>query len=600
MSVLTTLWRLLDRRQRRELLALQLLSVLMALSTVGGIAAVLPFFAVLADPRLVERSAPLRYLTQTLHFTHGNSGGEGFLVALGIAFATLVVLANAVNLLGSIMMNRFAFRVGNALRTALFAEYLNRGLAFHSAAHSATLTSKVLHETGRVTTGILQSGLILVTNVVTVVFIVASLLFLDPLVAAAAMAGVGASYGSLYLVVRGRLLRNGLSESRYYAERTQIVGESFGAIKEILLLHAQSLFVARFARSCRDISRTIVNTLAISQSPRHVLECVTVCALVAVAVYGSGRGAGTWIGQLTFVGIAAYRLLPALQLAFAATARIRADRPALDSIAADLLAARAHTPKACTAAAAATWRGRPLEEIRLHAVSYRYAPDVPVALAEVSLRIPAGAVVGFIGDNGSGKTTLIDLLAGLLAADSGRVEVDGMVIDAANRSAWQATIAYVPQQTFLLDATLAENIALGVEPAQIDFERVRSTIGLTRLDECVAALPGGESAVLGERGCRLSGGQRQRLAIARALYRDASVLIMDEATNALDAAAERDIVDALVTQRRNRTMLLVAHRLSTLRHCDVIFELKGGRLLRSGTYQEVLARRGARALTVVS
>jgi ATP-binding cassette subfamily B protein len=218
-----------------------------------------------------------------------------------------------------------------------------------------------------------------------------------------------------------------------------------------------------------------------------------------------------------------------------------------------------------------------------------------MAISNLSLSVPAGALVGFIGANGSGKTTLLDLVAGLLVPGSGYLAVDGIVVGDANRGAWQATIAQVPQEIFLLDATLVENIAFGTAAMEIDLERVRTAVRLARLDECVAALPGGYHELLGERGIRLSGGQRQRLGIARALYRDASVLIMDEATSALDVTAEHDLADALVGLRRNRTILLVAHRFSTLRHCDLIVELKGGRILRSGTYEDLLARQDTRA-----
>jgi ABC-type multidrug transport system fused ATPase/permease subunit len=593
MKILPAVWRLLDRRQRRRLIVLQLLCALMAISTVAGIAAVVPFFSVLADPNAVDRSASLHFLYLHMHF----DSQRRFVVALGAAFAIVILLANAINLIGSLSMNRFAFQVGDSFCAALFEEYLYRSYAFHSTTNSSTLSSKVLYETARVTTGILQSGLILVANLVTIAFIVASIVFFNPLVAIAAFATLATSYGAIYIMVRGKLFRNGLTESHEFAARTKLVGESFGAIKEIILQQAQPLFVDKFAQRCRSISRMIVSTLAISQSPRHVLECVTVCSLVGTALYLSGRSgaASPWIAQLSFVGLAAYRLLPALQQAFAAIVRIRAERPAFEGIAADLRQARTGKSLVRSAATDRSWCGMPRHEIRLEAVSFRHTPELPAAISNVTLRIPSGALVGIIGANGSGKTTLVDLLAGLLVPESGHLEIDGMVIDDANRHAWQSVIAYVPQQIFLLDTALVENIALGVTVSQIDLTRARSAASLARLDDCVAALPNGFSEVLGERGSRLSGGQRQRLGIARALYRDASVLIMDEATGALDAAAEQAIVDTLQALRGDRTILLIAHRSTTLRHCDLIFELQAGRLVRRGKYHELMATPEARA-----
>ena len=548
-----------------------------------------PFFAVLAEPTMVDRSALLHYLFHHLNFQTERS----FVVALGIAFGVIVALANTVNLVGSLMMNRFAFQVGNEFCTVLFDEYLNRSFAFHSVTHSSILSNKVLHETGRVTAGILQSGLLFVTNLVTILLIVVSTILLNPVVAICAIAGLSAGYAAIYIAARGKLLRNGLAESRDYAARTKLVGESFGAIKEIILLRTQPFFVEQFARRCESISKTIVSTHAIAQSPRHVLECAIVCGLVGTALFLSGRGDGTgpWVAQLSFIGLAAYRLLPALHQAFAAAVRIRADSPALAGIAADLRVAQANRGGR-RSTIASSWRGRPRREILLQGATFRYADDSPAAISNVTLSIPAGAAVGFVGANGSGKSTLIDLLTGLLVPQSGHLAIDGVVVDDANRSAWQSLIAYVPQQIYLLDARLVENIALGIPFSQIDFGQMRSAAGIARLDECVAALPRGYDEMLGERGCRLSGGQRQRLGIARALYREASVLILDEATSALDADAEQEIIDALVKHRRGRTILLIAHRHTSLRHCDLVFELNRGAIVRGGPYDELMTASG--------
>lgn len=595
MKVLFGIWRLLDTRQRRRLVALQVLSLLMAFSTVSGIAAILPFFTVLADPGSIDHSAILQFLYKIAGFDDRRS----FVIALGIAFAVVVLLANAINLLGSLAMNRFAFQVGNAFQVALFGEYMSRGYGFHARTSSSTLASNVLHETGRVTSGILQNGLILITSLITMAFIFTCIVLVNPLVAVSAIAGLGAGYFSIYVIARGRLLRNGSIESRSFAQRAQIVSESFAAIKEITALQAHRLCIDKFSRYCTSLSETLASTFAISQIPKHVLECVTVFSLAGIALYLSGRGeaAGPWIAELSFIGLAAYRLLPAVQQAFASVAKIRADRPAFQHVCADLQQARARTSVAGVVEIDPSWRSRPQREIRAHCVSFRHTADRPAAISNLTLRVPAGAVVGLIGANGSGKTTLADLLAGLLVPDSGHIEVDGIVIDDTKRSSWQSTIGYVPQQIFLLEATLSENIALGVPAAQVDRARMRTAARLAQLEECVATLPNGYDTVLGKRGSTLSGGQRQRLGIARALYRDASVLIMDEATSALDAAAEQEIGDMLMVLRKDRTIILIAHRLSTLRHCDAIYQLEDGRIVRSGTYRELLSPMSALILS---
>jgi ABC-type multidrug transport system fused ATPase/permease subunit len=583
MPVLLTVWRLLDRRQRRQLIWLQLLSIVMALSTVGGIAAVLPFFAALADPHAIEHSALLRAAAQRAHLDGGS-----FPVVLGVAFAAIVVISNAVNLFGFVAINRFAARAGDTLYVRLFAEYMHRDYEFHIRSKSSTLASKV-QESARVTSAVLHQALTLVTNLVTIVCVAAAVVLVNPVLAVAAVAGLGVSYAGIYVAARRRLLRNGQSVSRHYAEQARTVNEGLGAIREVMLAQAREFFVARFAEQSRAISRAAVNTIAISQAPKYLLECITVACLVGVALYLHGRpdAGGPWMAQLSFVVFAAYRLLPALQQAFSAIVKIRADRAAFAGIEIDLGRAPPERRVARDADVDRTWRGRPGREIRVCEVSFRYAPDRPAAVQDASLVIPAGAVVGFMGPNGSGKTTLLDLVSGLLVPQSGHIEVDGMRLDRTNSDAWQSTIAYVPQRVNLFEATLAENIAFGTPRAQIDRERLESAVRLARLTECVAALPNGYDEWLGPV-CGLSGGQRQRLAIARALYRDASLLILDEATSALDIAAEGEITETLDLLRPNRTILVIAHRTSALSYCDLVFALSDGRVVGSGKYSQLV------------
>jgi ABC-type bacteriocin/lantibiotic exporter with double-glycine peptidase domain len=342
-------------------------------------------------------------------------------------------------------------------------------------------------------------------------------------------------------------------------------------------MQAHASFIRQFAEQCRSISRARGNTLAISQSPRYILESITVFCLVGVALYLHGHtGAdGPWIAQLSFVAFATYRLLPALQQSFAAVVKVRADRPALSAVESDLARARSTPGEARTPASDNTWRTGH-REIRLCDVSFRYAPEQREAVSAVSLVLPAGAVVGFMGPNGSGKSTLLDLIGGLLTPQSGHIEVDGVRLDGTNRAAWQSTIAYVPQQVFLLDATLAENIAFGLPPGQIDPERLANAVRLAQLTDCVASLPHAYEERIGDRGCRLSGGQRQRLAIARALYRGASLLILDEATSSLDSNAESEIVETLHALRSDRTILVAAHRAGALARCDLVIEMRNG------------------------
>jgi HlyD family secretion protein len=416
------------------------------------------------------------------------------------------------------------------------------------------------------------------------------MLLFDSAVALAMIATLAAGYVGIYLAVRNRLLRCGRVQTESVIEQTRVVNETFGAIKEVLAFGVQDFFRGRFERASRGVASAVVHTQQVSQTPRPVMECVAVAGLVGLALALSGReqGIGPWLGQLTFAGFAAYRLLPTLQQAFAALVKVRAARAGFAAIAPDLRAARARRSRPTPVETDPSWLERPHQEIVLEQVTFRYAPDRPAAVDGVSLRIAARTAVGLVGANGSGKTTLVDLVAGLLVPNAGEVRVDGIALDEGNRAAWRRRIAYVPQHIFLMDTSIAQNIALGVPREAIDQERLLAAAKLAQLDELVATLPGQYDHVVGERGVRLSGGQRQRVGIARALYANASVLLLDEATNALDGLTEQELVATLVKLRGLYTVVLIAHRLSTLRSCDLIFEVHNGAVIAQGPYSELL------------
>jgi ABC-type multidrug transport system fused ATPase/permease subunit len=584
--LLRDLWSVLTAAQRRWVVWAQFISLGMAFSTVTGIASIAPFFAVLGDPHQIDRVG----IAQSLYHYYGSPAPGHFELELGITFMGVVVVANLINVAGSFAMITLAYRISTDLQSTLFGEYLSRPYAFHTRNHSTHLFNSVVNETTRVTNDVLQNVFQLITSTATAALIVLSVTLLNPALAAAMVVALAGGYLAIYLVVRNWLLRAGQTQSALLVEQSRTVNDALGAIKEVLVLRIQDYFRHSFERSSRKLGRAAANTLLVAQSPKYVMECAAVLGLVLIALSAANHhdGIGSRLGQLTFLGFAAYRLLPTLQQSFAALVRIRAERTRFAAIAPDLRLARSGARRAPVRPGAVCWDGRPNQEIHLRDVSFRYQPDQSAVVSGVTLRIPARTVVGFVGPNGSGKTTLVDLIAGLLAPAIGQIEIDGIALNESNRAHWQTRIAYVPQNVFLLDSTIARNIALGVADAAIDPSRLREVSRLAQLEDLLASLPEGLQHPIGERGVRLSGGQRQRIGIARALYTDASVLILDEATNALDGLTEQELMATLMQLRGRYTVILIAHRLGSVRACDVIFEFHQGRISARGSYAELL------------
>lgn len=582
MSALVEIWSMLERRERLRWLALQSVAIGMALATLASVAAAAPFFAAIAAPALIHDNAALAALYRTLSFTKERD----FLIALGVVFVATVVFANACSLFGSFAMNRFAYGLGNRFASALFRDYIHRGLALNDASDTATLFNNVVWEINRGTTAIVQSMFVLGANLATATLIFVSLAILEPGMAIGALAFIGGSYAVAYAIVRRRVKRNAHQELRDTTQRTRIANTSFAAIREITLYGSHEVFSRRFDAACQSIARVAAQTQSIAQAPRWILESAALAAVTAVALLAGSTGASR-LGQLAFVAFAIARLLPALHQIFQAGVKIRTDQAAFHRIATDLERAlsRTYVP-ACDLNP--IWHDHPHPEIRLENVSFQYSAARQAAVRDITLRIPPLTAVGLIGKSGSGKTTLANLLAGLLTPSAGRILIDGMVLDDSNVRAWQSVIGYVPQDVVLLDASIADNIAFGVPATEIDQRRLHRAARRANLHEFIASLPQGYDEQLGEQGMRVSGGQRQRIGIARALYRDASLLILDEPTSSLDATTEADVLATLRSLRLECCILLITHRSHALTLCDQVLELDDGVIVESASARRVL------------
>lgn len=570
------IWQLFDAEQKRGFIYVLLVSIVAACFTLIGVAGIAPFFAVLADPTIIDSNAALGWM----HQAFGLPPFQEFLTLLGIGFVALLFFANLANFLATLAIARFSENAGARLHVMLFEEYLHRDLKFHSGSNSDALVTNIVQEVNRVAGGIIRGCLSLIAGAFSAVLITGAVVFVDPVIAGGAAILLTCCYGIVYALVRRRLIRNGAVLSQLWGTRAKVIGEHFAAIKDVTLFGTQQNAVSQVDVDSQAIAAAQASSTAIAVSPKYILETIVAAGLVVAALWIYGNvGPGQWMAHLAFLGLAAYRMLPALQQVYVAVAHIRADRASFERIADDLQRARQRAKHAPTTTDTGDWTGRPRLGITLADVSYQHSTEQVGGLSNVSLHIPAGAFVGLFGPNGAGKTTLAELILGLLKAESGSIKIDDVPLNDENRDAWLATVAYVPQNIVLLDGTVAENIAFGVTADNIDHERVAEAVQRARLQSVLDSMPRGLATMIGENGVRLSGGQRQRVGIARALYRRASLLVFDEATNALDKMAEDEIIALLSDLRGQCTIISIAHHHSIIKDCDQLFELDQGGLV---------------------
>lgn len=580
-SLLVRLWHHLGRQRQRQFVLLLGLMLVSAFAEVASLGAVLPFLGILTAPEQVFNHPVVADVARVW----GVASADQLVLPLTLAFILIALAAGAIRL----FLLWFSTRLSNASGADLSIEVYRRTLYQPYQVHTARNSSTVISGIGKVgnAQAALQAMLTLISSAVLIVSIVSALLMIDLLTASVAAVGFGGGYVLITWLTRRRLQRN---SRRIAQESTQVIKalqEGLGGIRDVLLDGTQSVYCDIYRRSQLPLMRAHGNNQFVGVCPRYIMEALGM-ALIALLAYAVSRQAGGIAATLPVLGalaLGAQRLLPALQQSFGAWAVIIGNQSSLAD-ALDLLDQPMPAEVSQPAVAALPFRSA----IRFENVRFRYSGDTPWVLDGLNLNIPKGSRVGFVGSTGSGKSTTLDLLMGLLEPTQGQVLVDGQPINGARMRAWQQTIAHVPQSIYLADTTLAENIAFGVPREAIDTDRVRRAARQAQIAAFIESRPDGYNACVGERGIRLSGGQRQRIGIARALYKQASVLVFDEATSALDNTTEQAVMDAVDNLNRDLTILLIAHRFTTVRRCDTIIEMEYGRVVAQGTYEQLLER----------
>lgn len=548
-----------------------------------GIGLIFPFVGIISSPELMA-SYPLLAKTQSIL---GISSQQELLLAGGLALLGLYLFKNIFLAVLTYVQFRFIFDKQARVSAELFSAYLQAPYVFHLQRNSSELIRNFTTEISGLFTGIISPMFMLAAEITVLLAITIFLIVLEPgitlsLVAAIAFIALG------FYFVMGAALRSS-SERRSENSKLQIklVNQGIGSLREIRILGKSAFFQKNFEDAASRYAAAARTFSTVNACPRLVLETLAACALVAVVLVSSGSG--TAVPALAMFGMAALRIMPSMSRIMSAISSIRFYRPALDAVLTDLALVRKFAPSSLSVDGNS---GAPLEfagGILIEDLSYQYpAADTP-AISHLHAEIAKGSSIAFVGFSGSGKSTLVDLILGLLTPTGGRISVDGTDILSA-LPAWQRHFGYVPQTIYLLDDSVRRNIAFGVEDSSIDDRKVWRALEAARLAEKFREHPDGLNANVGERGVRLSGGERQRIGIARALFHEPDILVFDEATSALDNQTEREVAETINSLRTSKTLIMVAHRMSSIINCDRIHFMRSGTVVDSGTFEEIKAR----------
>lgn len=551
-----------------------------AVVEVISLGAVIPFLGILTAP---EKIFSYPFVQASAIFL-GASEPDQLVFPITVLFVLAVLFAGIVRTFLLWVSTRLTFASGADLSIDVYRRTLYQPYTVHVGRNSSEVISGITIKVSGVVE-ILKQLLMLMSAVVLIVSILAALIAINIAVALSAIGGFGFFYGMVSLFVRQRLKENSITISEEQTRVVKALQEGLGGIRDVLLDGTQPYYCDVYRRADMALRRALGNNIFVGGSPRFVMETIGMMLISGLAYWLSSQegGVASAFPVLGAMAFGAQRMLPALQQSYAAWVSIAGNQGALGA-AIDLL--EQPLPKVVMQDTPNTL---PLEKsIHIHNVSFCYGDAHPMVLDHLNLEIRKGSRVGFVGGTGSGKSTLLDLLMGLLEPASGEIRVDGQTLDGRSMRAWQRNIAHVPQHIYLADATIAENIAFGLPLEAIDMDRVRKAAWQAQIAPYIESMSCGYSEVVGEHGVRLSGGQRQRIGIARALYKQARLLVFDEATSALDNATEKAVIESLGLLSDDLTILIIAHRLSTVRHCDKIVELQAGKVIAEGSYDDLL------------
>lgn len=580
-ALLKRLLRHISRQRRTQATLLFVLMVIASFAEVLSIGAVLPFLGVLTAPEKVF----VHRLAQPIVHALGLTAPHQLLLPLTVAFALAAIFSGAMRLILLWAQTRLSHAIGADLSISIYRRTLHQPYAVHVARNSSEVISGIAGKANGVVHSTLMPILTIAASALLLMAILLALLAIDTRVAVSAFTGFGAIYVAVTMITKDRLVQNGALIGREQTKVIKALQEGLGGIRDVLIDGTQAVYCNVYNDADTHLRRAQANIQIIAGSPRYGIEALgmVLIAMLAFTLARRQEGIAAAIPVLGALALGAQRLLPVLQQAYASWAAVRSGQASLrDALA--LLDQPLPGYAALSVPAPLSFSAN----IELEKLVFKYDANSEKVLNEINLSIPKGSRIGFIGTTGSGKSTLLDVVMGLLYPTSGCIRIDGVPVTTENLRAWQLHIAHVPQAIYLADASISENIAFGISSERIDHERVADAARQAKISTVIESWADKYATVVGERGVRLSGGQRQRIGIARALYKKADVIVLDEATSALDTVTESAVMEAIEGLGNELTILIVAHRLTTLRSCTQIIELANGRIARIGLYDEIV------------
>lgn len=578
-----------NRRDVRDGIALVVLMFGAAIFEAVGIGIVMPFVSLVAHPETVDRYAALRWIKQE----SGVTTRTGLVAVFGLSLVAVFLLKNLYLVVAQYFQNSYIYGRQMLLENHLMETYMRRPWTFHLTHNSSELVHNVSHEVSQVFTHVVVSLFVILVEGLSLVVLACVLIWIEPVVVPTIGISLGVVSFVFYRLIHRKATRVGEEQRKLQAAMMKWIQQGLGGVKEARIIGCEDFFIRAYAERSKPFGRSLVLHRMLGVLPRYVLETTGILALVmmTIAMFLRGASEAEVLPVLGALAVAAVRVLPSTSHVIGSVALIRFVKPSIDALWAALEPYPGDGKRGTKLGDVA-----PLvlqRELAIEDLHFAYPNAARPSLRGVSLKITKGESIAFVGGSGAGKTTMVDAIIGLLEPSHGSISVDGEKLVGDRVARWQRSIGYIPQTVFLSDDTIRRNIAFGVDDAAIDEGRVERAIEAARLAEFVAELPEGLDTFVGERGVRLSGGQRQRIGIARALYLDPKVLVLDEATSSLDGATERDIVEAIERLRMDRTMIVIAHRLSTVRSCDRLVFMSQGTIEDVGSWDELFARNAA-------